>query len=133
MSSLAKSIFLVLLLFPVVACRNASKKKQTGKPVAEIIGGLDQNLGEINTPEVLSYTFEVKNTGTAALLLKRVKPTCGCTVANWTRKEITPGNKGTIDIQFDSEGYQGIERKNIIIETNANTKAIKLFFTIFVK
>jgi len=133
MSSLTKNIFLILILLQVVACQNATKEKQNGKPLLEIIGGLEQNLGEINTPEVLSYTFEVKNTGTAPLLLKRVKPTCGCTVANWTKKEIAPGEKGTIDIQFNSEGYQGLERKNIIIETNANTKPIKLFFTIFVK
>ena len=133
MRPLAKTIFLVISLFLFIACQNATKEKQKGKPVAEILGGLEQNLGEINSPDVLSYTFEVKNTGTAPLLLKRVKPTCGCTVANWTKKEIAPGEKGTIEIQFDSEGYQGLERKNIIIETNENTKAIKLFFTIFVK
>src|SRR3989442_5274577 len=65
---------------------------------------------EIELPEhepgtPMEFVFHLKNTGTAPLQIK-VKPSCGCLLADYDR-EIRPGGTGTISASFNSQGIQG--------------------------
>ena len=44
----------------------------------------------------VEYVFEFENTGSAPLIVSNVRPSCGCTVPEWTKDPVLPGQKGSI-------------------------------------
>lgn len=48
----------------------------------------------------LTYAFTFTNTGAVPLVIKRVKPECGCTEANYPEAPIGPGATGAIRITY---------------------------------
>src|SRR5689334_6062366 len=54
-----------------------------------------KDFGTVAKGEKLDWSFEVKNTGTTDLEIIAAKPTCGCTVADFT-KLIKPGQAGKV-------------------------------------
>ena len=57
------------------------------------------NFGTISkkTP-VQKCTFTFTNTGNQPLIINEAMPSCGCTVPNFTKNPIAPGETGTIEI-----------------------------------
>ena len=66
----------------------------------------------------LRVVYYFTNTGDADLLLKRVKPTCGCTVAEYPTNAIIGGQKDSIVATFDTDKRLGYNAKGINIESN---------------
>ena len=62
--------------------------------------------------------FTFTNTGNAPLVIANVKSSCGCTVANYTKEPILPGEKGKIDVTYDTKRL-GVFRKSIRVFSNA--------------
>jgi len=78
------------------------------------------SLGIITEGSQVEHTFHFSNTGNAPLILTDVSTSCGCTLAeNWTKSPLSPGEKGTIKVRFDSRGRVGSNRKEIFVVTNA--------------
>jgi hypothetical protein len=64
------------------------------------------------------HEFIIKNTGGAALLIKKVRTSCGCTTASYT-KEIPAGGEGKVAIKGNTSGYGGRKfSKTITVSTN---------------
>lgn len=77
------------------------------------------NFGEIVEGEKVYHTFEFTNTSSVPLIISGAEGSCGCTVPeSYTKSPILPGNKGTIDVVFDSEGRPGTLTKSIRIFSN---------------
>ena len=89
----------------------------------------EHDFGKIKEGEKVSHTFKFKNTGTNPLVLSSVKPSCGCTVPNWSKDPIAPGQDGVIEVTFDSEGRQGTQHKSITVMANTDPKVTVLKFT----
>lgn len=68
--------------------------------------------------EVVKAAFNLKNQGSSALLIKKIFPACGCTVAEMTSKEIAPGKTGTLKVNFDTSGFHGQKIKTVRLFTN---------------
>ena len=51
----------------------------------------EHDFGQITEGEVPTYTFSFRNTGDADLKLVSVRPSCGCTVPEYPRAAIAPG------------------------------------------
>ena len=68
-----------------------------------------------------SYTFKIKNTGDAPLVLTRVIASCGCTTPEWTKEPIAPGKSGDIKITFDPKDRPGPFAKTISVYSNGKT------------
>lgn len=62
--------------------------------------------------------IEIKNTGTADLLIQRLSPSCGCTATTLTSSTVKPGTSEKIKITFDTTGFFGPKKKTIAIVTN---------------
>ena len=78
------------------------------------------NFGRIAEGEKVKHTFEFTNNGNAPLLISRVEPSCGCTIAkDWSTAPYQPGESGVITIEFDSDKRPGHQKKTIDIITNA--------------
>ncbi len=78
------------------------------------------NFGQIQQGEKVEYAFKFINTGTKALLIESAISTCGCTVPDWPKEPVKPGDSGYLKVVFDSHGKEGFTEKQISIK--ANTK-----------
>jgi len=58
------------------------------------------------------------NSGTRPLIIERVQPSCGCTVAEQPEAPILPGKEGEIKASFNSEGRVGINHKKLYVYAN---------------
>ena len=69
--------------------------------------------------EILKFNYYFTNTGSSDLVLITVKPTCGCTVADYPKTAIKPGARDSIQVTFDTKGRPGYNAKGVNIMTNA--------------
>lgn len=69
--------------------------------------------------------FEFTNTGTAPLIISKVSSTCGCTVPKKPQGPILPGEKGEIEVKYDTQRVNPI-RKTITVLSNADTPTVAL-------
>ncbi|MBI2279940.1 MAG: DUF1573 domain-containing protein [Bacteroidetes bacterium] len=86
------------------------------------------DFGTITQGEVVSTNFKFKNVGKSDLIISSAQGSCGCTVPEWPKEPIKPGEEGKIAVTFNSSGKQGKQNKTITIvaNTNPNTKVIAL-------
>jgi hypothetical protein len=80
----------------------------------------NKNFGKIEEGQKLEVTFRFINSGNKPLVISRVQPSCGCTVAEQPTEPIAPGGEGMIKAVFDSEHHTGTNHKTLFIF--ANTK-----------
>lgn len=66
----------------------------------------------------VEHVYNFKNTGKADLVVHKVSPSCGCTIANLKAKVIKPGESGSITATFDSHGKNGSQNKTITVISN---------------
>jgi hypothetical protein len=74
--------------------------------------------------EVVQGSFVFTNEGKYPLVIYDVNTSCGCTVADYPKGEIAPGEQGTISVKYDSEGSSGM-RISKEVTVNANTTPAK--------
>ncbi len=79
-----------------------------------------KNFGKIPEGQKLQVAFRFKNTGSTPLVITRVQPSCGCTVAEQPEEPIAPGGEGEIKAIFNSKGHPGVNHKTLFV--TANTK-----------
>jgi len=86
------------------------------------------DFGQLVDGEKVSYSFKFTNSGNAPLIISNAKGSCGCTVPNWSRDPIAPGESGSIDVTFNSSGRSGKQNKAITLtaNTNPNRKVINI-------
>ena len=86
------------------------------------------DFGQLVDGEKVSYSFKFTNSGDAPLIISNAKGSCGCTVPNWSRDPIDPGESGSIDVTFNSSGRSGKQNKAITLtaNTNPNRKVINI-------
>ena len=81
-----------------------------------------KNYGKMEEGQVLEVAFRFKNTGDKPLVIKDVRPGCGCTAANPPKEPILPGQEGVINATFDSKGRPGPNKKDIFVVANTKDK-----------
>jgi major membrane immunogen (membrane-anchored lipoprotein) len=86
-------------------------------------------FGDVAEGEKMEYTYKFTNEGTADLVVTNARAGCGCTVPDWTKTPIKPGEGGVIKVVFDSEGRSGFNDKTVTVETNGNPASVVLRFT----
>jgi len=77
-----------------------------------------RDFGTISEGQKLVVEYRFKNTGEKPLIIARVQPSCGCTVAEQPEKPVLPGLEGVIKASFNSEGRIGINHKKIYVTAN---------------
>lgn len=76
------------------------------------------DFGKIIQGEKVSYSFKFTNTGGSDLLITDAKGSCGCTVPEYPKNPVKPGETGVIDVVFDSTGKSGQQNKKVTITAN---------------
>ncbi|OFX46668.1 MAG: hypothetical protein A2X13_00570 [Bacteroidetes bacterium GWC2_33_15] len=95
----------------------------TGKDVPEIkFDTTFFDFGNVIEGEKVSCIFTFKNSGTGDLIIHDAYSTCGCTVPNFSKEPVKPGENGKIEVSFDSAGRNGVQYKNITLKLNTIIK-----------
>jgi len=66
-----------------------------------------------------STEFVFKNTGNEPLIISNAKGSCGCTVPEWPREPIQPGQSSAIKVKYDSKRLGPIN-KSVTITSNGS-------------
>ncbi len=88
------------------------------------------DFGKVAQGEKVGWYFKYKNTGDVPLIIERVTATCGCTVPEYTKEPLPPGEEGSIKVMYDSKGRSGKDFKTVTVETNAENNIVKLELTV---
>lgn len=128
-----RSVLLSLSILLLAACasRDSSSVPVNPRQLTSIkwIDSL-RNFGKINEGQKVALSFKFKNTGAKPLVIESVKPSCGCTVADYPREPVQPGEEGEITGEFDSDGRQGQQHKEITVTSNTPDGSQKLIFEV---
>ena len=78
------------------------------------------DFGTIDQGTNVEHVFKFKNTGEAPLLIVNAKSSCGCTVPEYTKEPVAPGDSGELLVKFNGSGQNQVS-KTVTLTTN--TKA----------
>ncbi len=76
------------------------------------------DFGTVKEGEVVETTFIVTNTGKSDLVITHAQASCGCTVPEWTKDPIAPGETGDIKVSFNTSGRTNKQSKSVTLTTN---------------
>jgi hypothetical protein len=118
------------LLSPEIVNNPATASGETAEaklPVFEFTEAT-HDFGSLSSGDQVTHTFEFTNTGNADLVITQVKPSCGCTSPSWSKEPVKPGEKGKIEVGFNSTGMAGQVTKTITIlaNTQPTTKVLTI-------
>lgn len=83
------------------------------------------NTGKINQGEPVTVTYSFTNTGDAPLTIEHVKPSCGCTAADYSKEAIAPGESGFVKATYNAKAA-GMFNKVITVRSNAGIERLIL-------
>ncbi len=75
------------------------------------------DIGTVAQGVTVDAVFDLVNEGDAPLVIKAVRPTCGCTVAEYA-SEIAAGATGQIKAKLDTKDFSGPVSKSILVMTD---------------
>lgn len=104
------------LMLGVVIVAMASLVMAQGSPKL-VVDEKVIDLGEVSQGVVKDVEFELRNEGASLLTVKSVRPTCGCTVAEFDQ-EIPADGTGKIRAKLDTAGFKGAISKSILVMTD---------------
>lgn len=80
-----------------------------------------------SSPKV-SCVFTYTNVGNAPLIINQAVASCGCTVPEYTKTPVQPGDKGEIKVTYNGTGrFPGHFKKSITIRTNGVVEMTRLY------
>jgi hypothetical protein len=86
------------------------------------------NFGEISQGELIKNVFVFTNTGKEPLIISNAKGSCGCTVPEFPKDPIMPGEKGQLLVVFNTKNKKGNQSKRVTI--TANTEPVNTYLSI---
>jgi len=118
---------LTLTIFLSLTMVQAQSKKSTGDMVFDktVDGITFHDYGSIIYGANGKVDFTFTNKGTKPLVVSEVKSSCGCTIPNWTKEPVAPGQKGTISIEYNTT-LPGVFNKTVEVISNANNSPVRI-------
>ena len=140
-----KTLYIAIALFALASCtENKGTKNGIKATVIETDNSnvsepemtfdhLTHDFGTITEGERVEHTFKFKNTGKNDLIISSCKASGGCTIPDWPREPVSPGEEGVIKVEFNSAGKGGMVSKDINILANTNPVKSTLQIKVFVE
>lgn len=80
----------------------------------------EHDFGTLNEGDIVETVFEFKNTGKSELIILSAKGSCGCTVPEWPKEPIMPGESGEVKVKFNTSGKPNKQQKQVTLTTNTD-------------
>lgn len=133
MKSILISIFLILCGFGnlLQAQEIVLTANNTANAPVVIWESNNVDLGMVKQNEKVTVEFKFSNVGNAPLIISSVKPSCGCTIANYSKESVQPGESSKITAVYNASSV-GHFSKSIVVKTNTidDTMILKLSGTV---
>lgn len=126
--SIKKVTLLSFLFFALISNFSFSQELASNKAVGVFLFEEEViDYGIVQQNDNGLRTFKFTNRGTAPIVISNIKTTCGCTVPNYSKKAILPGESSMINIKYATNRI-GQFSKSITIISNADEpqKRIKI-------
>ncbi|MDR2284933.1 MAG: DUF1573 domain-containing protein [Sphingobacterium sp.] len=78
------------------------------------------DFGTIPFNKPASFEFGFTNTGDAPIIVSEVAPSCGCSVADFSKAPIKPGDSGKIKVTYNA-ATKGPFTKSFTVKSNTKT------------
>lgn len=131
-----KKIIVVLILGLVIVSCNKNPANKVKKENLELAKERDSKLkkggakmkfekteydfGTINEGDVVETVFKFTNSGKSELIISSAKASCGCTIPQWPKEPIMPGESGEIKVKFNSRRKPNRQQKQVTLTTNTD-------------
>ena len=118
-----KVLMMAIMLFGCMTMAMAQK------PAEIKFDKVSHNFGSFSEKEpVVSCTFAFTNIGEQPLVVNQAVASCGCTVPEYTKTPIQPGEKGEIKVTYNGTGkFPGHFKKSITVRTNGVVEMTRLY------
>ena len=80
------------------------------------------DFGSVDIETENKHSFVFTNLGKEPLQISNAKGSCGCTVPNWPREPIMPGQSGEIEVVYRPNKGQAGKAQNKTVSVTANTE-----------
>lgn len=76
------------------------------------------DFGTVDNSQSIQHTYVIRNDGDLTLEIANVRPSCGCTVASISERNVPPGGETKISAVLNLAGRQGPQHKVMTVESN---------------
>jgi hypothetical protein len=127
LSKNVKKMKKIIMMTLMLVCGMTAVMAQ--KPAQIKFDKTTHNFGSFseNEPKV-SCSFTFTNIGEQPLVINQAIASCGCTVPEYTKTPIQPGEKGEIKVTYNGTGkFPGHFKKSITVRTNGAVEMTRLY------
>lgn len=114
--------FIGLTVFTSTAQKTDSLSVETPEIIFKAI---EIDYGVIARNSDGTRIFEYTNSGKVPLIVSNVVASCGCTVVEWGKDPIKPGEKGSFKVKYNT-AIAGPFHKSVRVFSNAKTNPVVL-------
>ena len=110
------SLFIVTILLGMEITTQA---QDAAKPVSGVTWKTTTiDLGKIEQGKPVTVEFEFTNPSMVPLIINSVRPSCGCTAADYPKEPVAPGKSGKIALTYNAAA-SGAFTKSTTVTTNS--------------
>ena len=119
----------VMLVCGMTTVLAQNSTTSTVKPAQIKFDKTTHNFGTFSESNpVVSCTFAFTNIGEQPLVINQAVASCGCTVPEYTKTPIQPGERGEIKVTYNGTGkFPGHFKKSITVRTNGAVEMTRLY------
>ncbi|HUR31007.1 MAG TPA: DUF1573 domain-containing protein [Saprospiraceae bacterium] len=113
-------IFAIILMATFQLAAQATPTEETPLPASKAVLTFESDVVDYGTIDQGGEPLRLAkftNTGTEPLIISGAKGSCGCTVPNWPKDPIMPGEASQIEIRYDTKRVGAIN-KTVTVTSN---------------
>lgn len=116
----------ITILFSLIQVQAQKTKAKVDMAFDKTVDGITaHDFGSIVFGANGKVDFTFTNQGTTPLVISDVKSSCGCTIPTWTKEPVAPGEKGNVEIVYNTK-LPGTFNKTVVVYSNANNSPVRL-------
>lgn len=115
---IASVLFLACTLMLAGISRTAMAQDEPKNSAGIAWTSTTKDFGKIDQGKPVSAEFEFKNPSMVPLIISAVRPSCGCTVADYPKEPVQPGKVARISVTYNAAA-SGVFQKSILVTSNA--------------
>ncbi len=123
--TLISAVAIMVLAMLNTGCAETPEEKAKNQGQEIWFDSYIHDYGEIQVDSDGTWTFKFKNLGENAVVINRVRSSCGCTVPEWSREPIESGSEGSITVKYNT-ALTGTFMKSLTVYSSAANSPVKL-------
>ena len=110
-----------------ISPKNEAKPEKPKHPLTSIdFNDSKYDFGTIKQNTTNLHIFQFRNSGSNPLIIESAKGSCGCTVPQYPKEPIMPGDWSEIKVEYKPATQEGAQTKTVTITANTEDPLTKL-------